>query len=62
MNVLTSQNGRKLAKEIKAVAYHECSALTGEGLAGLFSSAVRTAIRSPRAVDRWRSVRQCSIV
>ena len=61
-NVLTSDMGRKLAKEVKAVSYQECSALTGEGLTRIFSSAVRAATQTRQTVTPWRKFKECSIV
>ena len=61
-NVLTSDMGRKLAKEVKAVSYQECSALTGEGLTRIFSSAVKAASQTRQTVTPWRKFKKCSIV
>ena len=62
VNVLTSDMGRELAEEVKAVSYQECSALTGEGLTRIFSSAVRAATQTRQTVTPWRKFKECSIV
>ena len=61
VNNLTSEMGRKLGREIRAVTYLECSALTGEGLQTLFSAAVRAALE-PQKQKKWRKIRECSII
>ena len=45
---VTSAEGKKVAKRIKAVAYHECSAKTGEGVHAVFETAVRATFRKKK--------------
>ena len=44
---MSYKDGVKFGKEIGAVGYMECSALTGEGVAQVVESAVRCATASP---------------
>merc|ERR1712003_23096 len=48
-NVISSELGHKLSKDLKAVFYHECSAMTREGVNELFHDAVEV------VVDNWTS-------
>ena len=57
---LTTQQGIQLAKEIKAVKYQECSALTQEGLKKVFDEAIKAVLQPPPTKRKAR--RKCVIV
>ena len=43
---ITVKQGKELARELKAVKYVECSALTQEGLKNVFDEAIQAALNS----------------
>jgi len=55
---ITTEVGRQLAAQIKADAYMECSAKTGEGVDELFEYATRLSLRKRPTV---RQCAQCSL-
>ncbi|KAL6254188.1 hypothetical protein P5V15_014810 [Pogonomyrmex californicus] len=55
---ISSEQGEKLAKELKAVKYVECSALTQKGLKNVFDEAILAALEPPEPVRR----RRCTIL
>jgi len=55
---ITFDIGEKLAKELKAVKYVECSALTQKGLKNVFDEAILAALEPPPQ-DRKR---KCNIL
>jgi cell division control protein 42 len=51
---ITLEQGEKLAKELKAVKYVECSALTQKGLKNVFDEAILAALEPPEPPKRRR--------
>eukprot|EP00941_MAST-03F_sp_MAST-3F-sp1_P003171 g3171.t1 len=49
---VTKEEGIRLAKEIGAVAYVECAAITGEGLKEVFSAALKAGLTKKKKKDR----------
>lgn len=60
---LSSAEGKRLAQDIRAKGYLECSAISNRGVQQVFECAVRTAINKARKRERRRlfSVNQCKI-
>ena len=56
--VITIDQGEKLARELKAVKYVECSALTQKGLKNVFDEAILAALEPPEPVKK----RRCNIL
>lgn len=49
MSPITLEMGQRMAEDIDAVTYLECSALTQHGLKEVFDTAIRTVLNPPRA-------------
>ncbi|KAJ8336017.1 hypothetical protein SKAU_G00393600 [Synaphobranchus kaupii] len=60
---LSSSEGKRLAQDIRAKGYLECSAISNRGVQQVFECAVRTAINKARKRERRRllGVNQCKI-
>ncbi|KAJ8271711.1 hypothetical protein COCON_G00105700 [Conger conger] len=60
---LSSSEGKRLAQDIRAKGYLECSAISNRGVQQVFECAVRTAINKARKRERRRlfDVNQCKI-
>lgn len=63
-NFVTQAEGMRLARELGAVGYYECSALTREGLREVFVSAIIAALDPKKAKGGSKSgkSRKCSVV
>jgi len=59
---ISKEEGENMAKELKAFAYRECSALTQEGLKDVFDTAVRAV--TSRRTDNPKKKKKiwCSVV
>ena len=55
---LTQEVGEKLARELRAVRYVECSALTQKGLKNVFDEAILAALEPPEPPKK----RKCLIL
>lgn len=55
---ITYESGERLAKELNAVKYLECSALTQRGLKDVFDEAILASIDPPKVAKRGR----CSLL
>uniref|UniRef100_A0A3P8WMA4 Cell division control protein 42 homolog n=1 Tax=Cynoglossus semilaevis TaxID=244447 RepID=A0A3P8WMA4_CYNSE len=53
---LTCESGEKLARELRAVKYVECSALTQRGLKNVFDEAILAALEPPDTKPKKRCV------
>jgi len=57
---VTAEEGQKLAEEIGAFKYVECSALTGRGLNAVFEECIRSCLnknafgKSKKGEKKWR--------
>uniref|UniRef100_A0A2P2IG24 Low-molecular-weight GTPase n=1 Tax=Hirondellea gigas TaxID=1518452 RepID=A0A2P2IG24_9CRUS len=47
-NLISIEEGNKIANEIGALKYMECSALTQEGLPNVFATAIRSSLARPK--------------
>ncbi|KAG7204170.1 hypothetical protein KM043_002008 [Ampulex compressa] len=53
---ISGEQGEKLAKELKAVKYVECSALTQKGLKNVFDEAILAALEPPEPVRKRKCI------
>ena len=58
---ISFQDGNSLAKQIKAVTYVECSALTQSGLKNVFDEAIG-AVLNPESISTNKKIRRCKFL
>jgi len=54
LSPITTEQGNQMGKEIKAVKYMECSALTQKGLKDVFDEAIRAVIAPAAKPEKKR--------
>jgi len=62
LTVVTPEEGVKMAKDIGAAKYMECSSLTQKGLKELFDESVRTVVNSEDRSSKKQRNRKCIIM
>lgn len=62
LSPISVESGRKMAKEIGAVKYVECSALTQEGLKDVFDEAIMAALYPASSKSSAKKKSKCSII
>eukprot|EP00467_Chlorarachnion_reptans_P016712 CAMPEP_0114503438 /NCGR_PEP_ID=MMETSP0109-20121206/9646_1 /TAXON_ID=29199 /ORGANISM="Chlorarachnion reptans, Strain CCCM449" /LENGTH=195 /DNA_ID=CAMNT_0001681463 /DNA_START=41 /DNA_END=628 /DNA_ORIENTATION=- len=60
--LVTKDEGKEVAKKIGASSYHECSALTQEGLREVFDDAVLSTLKLRDERDKKRKRVKCTII
>ena len=61
MTPIAYTQGSQMAKEISAVKYLECSALTQKGLKGVFDEAIR-AVLAPQSRPKKSKNKNCQLL
>jgi len=56
MKPITVEQAEKLARELRAVKYVECSALTQKGLKNVFDEAILAALEPPEVTKKRKCV------
>lgn len=62
LSPITPEQGQDMAREIKAVCYMECSALTQKGLKEVFDEAIRAVIAPKNNPKAKRGRGGCSLL
>jgi Ras-related C3 botulinum toxin substrate 1 len=59
---ITYEQGLSRAKEINAIKYIECSALTQKGLKSVFDEAIRSAVGTQNIVKKKKKTAGCTLL
>lgn len=59
---ITTDDGKELARQLRADAYAECSSKTGDGVADVFQTAAREALRVGRQFNSSRRRSRCDLL
>jgi Ras-related C3 botulinum toxin substrate 1 len=62
LSPITPEQGQDMAREIKAVCYMECSALTQKGLKAVFDEAIRVVLNPPQATKKAKKRGGCNLL
>ncbi|KAI9700686.1 MAG: Rho GTPase [Candelina mexicana] len=59
---VTTGAGRRMAKQLKATKYTECSSFTGAGVKAVFEEVISAAMKPPRRISRCTRNGGCTIL
>jgi len=62
LSPITTEQGNQMAKEIKAVKFMECSALTQKGLKDVFDEAIRAVIAPKPSAKGGKKKSECLLL
>ena len=60
--VITKEQGKSMAKDIKAVSYIECSAMTRFGLKEVFDEAIRAVLYPKEKEEKKKWYSSCTLL